>query len=75
MAKKKSKKLKKFAGVRRAYVNWHGMHDKKTHNKQEVIAAYFMGFWTAFSDREAVEFLALCDRSDFEAMMAYPMWM
>ena len=72
MAKKKSKK---FAGVKRAYVNWHGMIDPRTHNKPEVVSAYFMGFWTAFSNREAVEFLALCDKEDFKAMMAYPMWM
>ena len=71
MAKKPKKK---FEGVRRAYINWHGMIDPKTHNRPEVVSAYFMGFWTAFSDREAAHFLSLCNEKDFIAMMNYPMW-
>jgi len=67
-------KKQKFVGVKRAYINWHGMLDTRTHNKPEVVQAYFLGFWTAFTVPEAVHFLTLCNKKDFKTMMNYPIW-
>jgi len=72
MSKKKQKK--KYAGVRRVYINWTGMRKCKS-NKKDNVMRYFMGAWTAFDDNQAVEFLHMCTKKDLKALMSYPMWM
>lgn len=68
-----SKKKKKFSGVRRVYINWHGMRKCKS-NAPAIVQNYFMGAWSAFDDDQAVEFIHMCTKKDLKALMSYPMW-
>jgi len=68
-----SKKKKKYAGVRRVWINWHGMRKCKSNSQKEVMC-YFLGAWTAFDNEECIEFIRLCTRKDMRLIMTYPIW-
>ena len=66
-----SKKKKRM--VKRCYENWHDMRRDPKQN-QKAVMWYFMGFWTAFTDSQVVEFIGLCTKKDFDVLMTYPLW-
>lgn len=67
MSKKKKRRIKL------CYKNWHDMCRDPKKNQQAVMW-YFMGFWTAFTDSQTVEFIGLCTKKDREILMTYPLW-
>ena len=60
--------------VQLCYTNWHEMLKKKAKNSKKMVTCYFMGFWTAFTDKQVVEFIKLCTKKDLKVIMSYPIW-
>jgi len=57
----------------KCYYNWKGMLEDPE-NELSMIEAYFLGFWTAFSVYQQIEFLSMCDRKDFCTLVNYDIW-
>ena len=64
---------RKMRRVKLCYENWKAMR-KDPKNSKKKIMCYFMGFWTAFTDHQVVEFIGLCSKKDRKLMMTYPLW-
>jgi len=63
-------KNKKYKAVERVLENWRSVKDKKSYGE-----AYFMGFWSIMTDKQATILLGLLTKEEFEIVINYPIWM